>query len=303
MVLNPDELNRLTEASPDDSSPRPTDREARQVSGCNTSNGQHEAQNEDELVDGGLYYDDPDPIEEEEEEEEPEEEPAAETAAASSRAARPAPVAGPGQHVVQQGESLISLGYRYRVNPQSILNHPDNQHLVQQGREVAVLNPGDVVTLPGRSGRSVSCATEQRHRFVYHGAFTTLKMKFANMEGPLSGEPYRLQVEDRHYQGRLDNDGGMDERIPAHAQHATMYIGANGEQVVDIGVGHLNPISEISGVQMRLNNLGYPCGNEDGEAGPRTRAAILRFQADNDLDEGGEIDEQTRDRLQQAFGC
>ena len=165
---------------------------------------------EDEEYDGGLYYDDPDDYEDEEEEDSGDDE-AADTAAApdapSSPALRATQAAGPGQHVVQQGESLISLGHRYKIDPQRILDHPENRHLRDQNRETSILNPGDIVTLPERSTKTVSGSTDQRHRFIYRGRFTTLRMKFHGMEGPLADEPYLLEVEDRQYQGQLDGEG------------------------------------------------------------------------------------------------
>jgi len=57
----------------------------------------------------------------------------------------------------------------------------------------------------------------------------------------------------------------------------------------------------ISGVQMRLLNLGYDPGPIDGIAGPLTRAALLQFQI-FEMKRGpeaatGELDADTRQAL------
>ena len=51
----------------------------------------------------------------------------------------------------------------------------------------------------------------------------------------------------------------------------------------DIDIGHLNPLKSapdhgISGIQARLDNLGFYPGPIDGILGTKTAAAIKRFQ-------------------------
>jgi PAS domain-containing protein len=65
-----------------------------------------------------------------------------------------------------------------------------------------------------------------------------------------------------------------------------------------VELGRLDPPTEISGVQQRLNNLGYDAGPEDGIAGERTRAALAAFQRDHDLDPNGEATDATRELLE-----
>lgn len=204
---------------------------------------------EEEGSNGGLYFDDPDDDEDEEEdvsEQEDSEDEESETT--PSPAPRPSQTAGPGQHLVQPGESLISLGLQYKIDPQRFLDHPENQHLRDQDRETAILNPGDIIALPERSPQTVNVASEQRHRFVYRARFTTLCMKFQGPEGPLADEPYLLEVANQQYQGQLDSEGGIEQRVSADARAGLIRIGADGEHVVEIDVGFLNPIREISGI-------------------------------------------------------
>jgi peptidoglycan hydrolase-like protein with peptidoglycan-binding domain len=55
-------------------------------------------------------------------------------------------------------------------------------------------------------------------------------------------------------------------------------------------------------VQQRLKNLGFSCGDENNEVGPRTRAALRSFQEKHGLQMTGEIDEPTKNRLREIYG-
>jgi N-acetylmuramoyl-L-alanine amidase len=68
-------------------------------------------------------------------------------------------------------------------------------------------------------------------------------------------------------------------------------------------LGDLDPVQEVSGVQGRLNNLGFPCGPVDGVLGSMTQAALRAFQAHVGIDPSGEVDTQTRERLVAEHGC
>ena len=68
-------------------------------------------------------------------------------------------------------------------------------------------------------------------------------------------------------------------------------------------IGFLDPIAERSGVLARLVNLGYlldPSGAPDPE---ELELAIEEFQADNQMNPSGQLDEQTRSALHDAYGC
>ena len=55
----------------------------------------------------------------------------------------------------------------------------------------------------------------------------------------------------------------------------------------------------MSAVQRRLNNLGFLCGEPDGQLNDRTKEALLQFQARFELEETGEADDATRSKLEE----
>jgi peptidoglycan hydrolase-like protein with peptidoglycan-binding domain len=77
-------------------------------------------------------------------------------------------------------------------------------------------------------------------------------------------------------------------------------------------IGHLDPVDDsseskplITGIQARLNNLGYHCGPVDGIMGPKTKMALQRFQskAMQRKDPDGEPDDDTRRALETEHLC
>ena len=93
--------------------------------------------------------------------------------------------------------------------------------------------------------------------------------------------------------------------LPLHETAATLHIAG---RALPLNLGHLNPngdvaTEDLSGIQARLNNLGYTAGPNDGRYGRNTRAALALFQLDEDLDPSGLPDEETLARLEQRHGC
>jgi len=62
-------------------------------------------------------------------------------------------------------------------------------------------------------------------------------------------------------------------------------------------IGWMDPIAEVSGIQARLNNLGFDCGDPDGAPDDDTTSAVKAFQARIGIDPTGTIDDTLRQKL------
>jgi N-acetylmuramoyl-L-alanine amidase len=113
---------------------------------------------------------------------------------------------------------------------------------------------------------------------------------------PLADAGYELHVRDAVRNGKTDGNGVMEEPIPANLENAKLVFPDRSLEV-KIHFAHLDPVEEATGVQARLNNLGFWCGAVDGDIGPHTRAALASFQAAHGLDPTGEPTDETRERL------
>jgi peptidoglycan hydrolase-like protein with peptidoglycan-binding domain len=58
----------------------------------------------------------------------------------------------------------------------------------------------------------------------------------------------------------------------------------------------------IRSAQQKLDDKGYEAGKPDGRFGPHTRAAVRKFQADNNLEQTGKLDESTLSHLNVGGG-
>ena len=60
--------------------------------------------------------------------------------------------------------------------------------------------------------------------------------------------------------------------------------------------------NDILDAQKKLNANGYDVGTPDGKLGPRSRAALRKYQQDNNIAVTGKLDESTRTHLNVAGG-
>lgn len=213
------------------------------------------------------------------------------------------------KHIVVQGECLSLIARRYGfADWKAIYDHPDNAQLKRERPNPNLLYPGDVVAIPDPQKKSHSLATGKTHRIAVKLPKKVLRLVLRNRDGkPLANQAYTLTFASRPpIEGKkTDGDGKLEADVGIDVRAATLKIG---EHELALELGHLNPLADtpdqgLSGIQARLNNLGYGAGAADGILGPRTRAALRLFQADAQLDVTGEPDQATRDRLQREHGC
>src|SRR5262245_22774664 len=60
--------------------------------------------------------------------------------------------------------------------------------------------------------------------------------------------------------------------------------------------------SDVRAAQEKLTDMGYDVGAADGKVGPKTRAALKKFQSDKGLDQTGRLDDHTRAALNADHG-
>lgn len=178
-----------------------------------------------------------------------------------------------------------------------------NAALRQSRPNPNVLLPGDRVVVPEIRPIDESCATDARHKFVLKRSKVRFRLVLKDRDGPMAGRPYTLTVEGRPpVDGVTDGSGLLDEPVPASARSAELRLQRSsdpsaGVLVWTLQLGSLDPDDKVSGVQARLNNLGFFCGKVDGIVGPRTQKALRSFQQQNGLPKTGRIDAATSAKL------
>lgn len=181
-------------------------------------------------------------------------------------------------HIVKQGETLSSIaadnGF---TNFHTILEDPNNADL-SSDRDPHILFPGDQVFIPDPIEKTEQRATGAVHKFVLDIKPLFLRMKLLNLdEKPLKGAPCDVTLEpapssppDAAGGGtQTDGQGILEQqirpavksgRVVAHVPSQEPAAPAEQKLPYDLRVGHLNPVTKLSGQQARLNNLGYFAG-------------------------------------------
>lgn len=207
---------------------------------------------------------------------------------------------------VGQGDCMASLAAHYGLPAERILVHPENAHLRE--RDSRVLLPGDEVYIPEREPSTLTIETEHRHRFELRRPRSRLRIQLLREGEPRSGREYVLEImgRDEPITGTTDSDGFLEAEIPADARRGRLRVmpgnGEPDEECIPLRLGELDPPEVVSGIQARLNNLGFFCGAVDNQLGPRTRAAIAHFQQRHNLTVTGDLDETTKLRLKEMHG-
>jgi len=208
------------------------------------------------------------------------------------------------QYRVKQGDCIMSIAETYGFFWETIWNHPGNVGLRQRRRDPNILFPGDIVVIPEKTPGSATAPTEQLTKFVKKTACVQVRLRLLDLKRqPRVNVDYIATVDGVNFRGQSDGGGYINIRVRPNAQQLKLKVteGTKTDEYT-LPLGSIDPIDELSGVQQRLTNLGYPCGSEQGTQGELTRAAIRAFQKEMNLNVTGELDDATRQKVEQLHG-
>lgn len=118
---------------------------------------------------------------------------------------------------------------------------------------------------------------------------------------PLAERAYALVLPDgTRREGTLDADGCLHEPVSADVRQLWLDVA---ERRIALDVTGMPSPETVEGTQERLNHMNYFVGDVDGEHGPFTRTAVMRFQRDHGLPVTGELDAATRERVRREHGA
>lgn len=203
-------------------------------------------------------------------------------------------------HDVKQGETLLGLAVKNGLESwKTILDRSENAELKKKRPDPGILKAGDRVFIPNREMRHEPSAVDALHSFKISRPKAWLRLAVKDAAGAPFGKTYELTVAGKTTSGAIPADGVIEQAVPVDATAGTLTVRtADGtSQQWDLKIGYMDPIDEVSGVQARLNNLGFDCGEPDGELDDDTKAAIRAFQALTGLDATGEIDDALRQKI------
>jgi hypothetical protein len=210
----------------------------------------------------------------------------------------------PKEYMVQAGDCISSIAYENGFFYETIWNYPDNATLKVKRKDPNTIFPGDIVVIPDKREKVERRATGSMHRFRIKAIPAKLRLQILSKDKPRANQPYQLDVDGIISQGMTDAGGNIVVSIPPDAKQGKLIVG-KGDRATsyDLLLGHLDPVDEITGVQARLNNLGFYNGDPDGVLSPQTAEALGSFQASVGLSATGKLDAATRAKLRQTHSA
>lgn len=210
---------------------------------------------------------------------------------------------GQGDYIVGLGECMDSIAFDHGFFKDTLWNDPANAELKRVRKDPNILLAGDRVTIPPLRKKEESGATEKRHRFCRKGVPCKLQLRLCREGDPRGNESYRLVIDGVIlFEGQTDGNGKIKHSIPPDAKIGRLML-QQGKEEYFLQLGHLDPVDQITGMQERLNNLGFNCGEVDGICGTRTRNAIARFQRHYDLKVDGISGPKTQAKMKEVYSC
>lgn len=188
----------------------------------------------------------------------------------------------------------MQLSEKHGLFAATIWNDPANAGLREKRANMNVLHPGDEVFIPERRPGTVSVATGRRHVFKRRGTPALLRFKVLQNGAPRAEQRYVVTIDGREMEGTTSAQGVLEQWIPPGSANGSIVIGPDRYHFT-FRIGHLNPVSEISGVAARLQNLGFL--RKRGASDAVIAEAVRAFQAAHALPSTGELDDATRAKL------
>lgn len=213
-------------------------------------------------------------------------------------------------HTVKQGECLARIVKEYGFRDwQKIFDHPKNKEFKEKRSSPNILMPGDKIFIPDKEVKEEDISAGKKYKIKIKTKPIKLRLELRdNTSKPLRNKKYSLRFQRATLEGKTNDNGLLEQEIQPDDEEGELIIWLDNDasdksMIFKINVGHLDPIEEISGIQGRLNNLGYKCGEPNGELDERTREALKVFQLSVGIEPTGEIDDDTRLLLREQYKC
>jgi len=208
------------------------------------------------------------------------------------------------KHVIAAGDCIRSIAAAHGHTPEKIWMDAANADLRDMREDPSMLLPGDIVQIPDIETKTVQGGTESKHGFCRMGLKCYLRLQLLDDDyEPRSYVEYELELDGKTRKGKTDGDGNLEELIKPTTQSALLKLPDDDEAVsYEILLGQVDPGNETRGVQQRLANLGLYTGEIDGKLGPKTETAVSFLQKKLEIQQTGELDDTSRNKLQSLHG-
>lgn len=217
------------------------------------------------------------------------------------------------KHKVVQGDSLSSIAKGYGFSSiDEIYNHSSNSDFKALRPNPDVIHVGDEIFIPEVNPAKYQVELNKKTTFVRKHPKETLSLLLnfeEDEDAQGAGIDAILIVDEIEYSSKSDADGLVEWKLPKTPTRTgivKLFLEAEQSEAThafEVKLGDLNPVSENTGIQARLNGLGFHCGRIDNKLKDKSEAAIRAFQEVNGLSVDGIAGVNTQQALENKYGC
>lgn len=206
------------------------------------------------------------------------------------------------EHVVADGDCILSLAIRAGVPAEAVWNHSRNAALRQTRASPAALTRGDRVYVPEPRRKTISGTTNRTHEF-YRALSLRLRIRLVDLGKPLRGATCTLSIGGEEQITTVDASGIADFTIAPDHEFAKLSVDIGGREIYyALQIGHLDTHTSERGACQRLKNLDDTEQDPDGPSAPWLKEALLHFQERVGLPATGKLDPKTIETLRSKHG-
>ena len=204
-------------------------------------------------------------------------------------------------YVIREGDHLPKLALRMGFDANAVWQSDENASLRKVRADSNMLCAGDVLYVPpAPPAKWLSVKVGQQNKYVVNVPMVTVSLVLAKNGKPIANTPCTVVGIQAQSPLQTDGAGKLTFEAPASLESVTVEIPSL-QIVRRMRIGHLDPIDETSGLLQRLRNLNFL-----GPSQPTPdmlSSAVSAFQRANGLDPSGEVDADTRSKLESVHGC
>jgi LysM repeat protein len=206
-----------------------------------------------------------------------------------------------GRYTVKQGDHIASIAAEAGFLSWKTVWEDSKNSGLKSKRNPNVLYPGDEIEIPEHQKKQESIPTTEYSTFQTVGDPVQLKIVVLDWAGnPVVDTELDIQL-DGGEKIKTAGDGSATKKVvdPEGSKEGRLTV--KGFEL-DLKVGHLDPVEELSGQAGRLNNLGYKAGNPKDKTDKYYLSAVEEFQCDYGLTVDGICGPNTQAKLKEIHG-
>jgi hypothetical protein len=203
-------------------------------------------------------------------------------------------------YIVRQGDYLAKLSFVHGFDADDVWNDPKNEDLKKLRTDPNILAPGDILFIPekeGEEGLPIAKGTENSYAATVPKV--EVKLTFQDSEAkPMAGAPCQIRGLGDGGADMIptetDGDGTLTLKVPVTVREVEVHFPRQ-NTTHHVRVGDMDPANEASGIQKRLQNLGFwhGAGDKAGDLDALLGSAIMTFQGKMGIEGNGAFDPDT----------